>query len=45
LVVLGVLAARVGGANVWKGALRVGFWGSLAMAITAGIGKIFGTVV
>ena len=45
LILLGVLAARVGGANAWKGALRVGFWGALAMAITAGIGTIFGTVV
>jgi VIT1/CCC1 family predicted Fe2+/Mn2+ transporter len=45
LVLLGVFAARVGGANVWKGAWRVGFWGALAMAITAGIGKLFGTVV
>jgi VIT1/CCC1 family predicted Fe2+/Mn2+ transporter len=45
LVLLGVMAARVGGANAWKGALRVGFWGAIAMAITAGIGAIFGTVV
>ena len=45
LILLGILAARVGGANPWKGALRVGFWGALAMAITAGIGSIFGTDV
>jgi len=45
LVLLGMFAARVGGANVWKGALRVGFWGALAMVITAGIGRLFGTVV
>jgi VIT1/CCC1 family predicted Fe2+/Mn2+ transporter len=45
LVFLGVIAARVGGANPWKGAIRVGFWGALAMAITAGIGALFGTVV
>lgn len=45
LVALGILAARVGGANIWKGAWRVGFWGALAMAITAGIGALFGTVV
>jgi len=44
LVALGVLAARVGGANVWKGAFRVGFWGALAMLITAGIGRLFGTI-
>lgn len=45
LMVLGVLAARVGGAKAWKGALRVGFWGALAMALTAGIGSFFGAVV
>lgn len=45
LMLLGVLSARVGGANPWKSALRVGFWGALAMAITAGIGSIVGTVV
>jgi vacuolar iron transporter family protein len=45
LVILGVLAARVGGANIWKGAVRVAFWGALAMAMTAGIGNLFGTVV
>ncbi len=45
LVLLGVLAARVGGANIWKGAGRVALWGALAMFITAGIGRIFGAVV
>ena len=40
-----VLAARAGGANVFKGAIRVAFWGSLVMTVTAGIGAIFGTVV
>lgn len=45
LIALGILAAQVGGASLWKGALRVGFWGALAMAITAGIGWVFGTVV
>lgn len=45
LIVLGILAARVGGANIWKGAWRVGFWGALAMAITAAIGSLFGAVV
>jgi VIT1/CCC1 family predicted Fe2+/Mn2+ transporter len=44
LVLLGVLAANVGGANLWKGAVRVGFWGALAMAVTAGIGTLFGTI-
>lgn len=45
LVALGILAASVGGANIWKGALRVGFWGAFAMAITAGIGTLFGAAV
>jgi VIT1/CCC1 family predicted Fe2+/Mn2+ transporter len=45
LVLLGLLAAKVGGADIWKGALRVCFWGVLAMIITAGIGAIFGPVV
>ncbi len=45
LALLGVLAARAGGANVWTGALRVTFWGALAMAITAGVGSLFGAVV
>ena len=45
LVVLGIIAARVGGANIWRGAFRVGFWGAFAMAITAGIGLMFGTAV
>jgi vacuolar iron transporter family protein len=40
---LGALAARAGGAPVPRGALRVAFWGALAMAITAGVGRIFGT--
>lgn len=45
LILLGILAAKVGGANIWKGALRVCFWGALAMIITSGIGAIFGTIV
>jgi VIT1/CCC1 family predicted Fe2+/Mn2+ transporter len=45
LAVLGGLAARVGGASVRIGAMRVTFWGALAMALTAGVGKLFGTVV
>ncbi|MBC7466159.1 MAG: VIT family protein [Bdellovibrio sp.] len=45
LFILGIIAAKVGGANPWKGAARVVFWGSLAMIITAGIGRLFGTVV
>jgi vacuolar iron transporter family protein len=45
LFLLGVLAAKVGGANIWRGALRVCFWGALAMAITAGIGSLVGGAV
>ena len=45
LAMLGGLAARVGGAKVTTGALRVTFWGALAMALTAGVGALFGTVV
>jgi len=45
LGVLGSLAASAGGAPVGTAALRVTFWGALAMAITAGVGKLFGTVV
>jgi VIT1/CCC1 family predicted Fe2+/Mn2+ transporter len=44
LALLGGLAAQVGGAGVTAGALRVTFWGALAMAITAGVGALFGTV-
>jgi len=45
LALLGGLAARAGGARTATGALRVGFWGALAMALTAGVGALFGTVV
>jgi len=44
LAALGGLAARVGGATVTKGAIRVTFWGALAMAATAAVGSLFGTV-
>jgi len=44
LALLGGLAARVGGAGVTLGAIRVTFWGALAMVITAGVGALFGTV-
>ena len=43
LAVLGALAARAGGAGLVTGAWRVTFWGALAMAITAGVGALFGT--
>jgi len=45
LAVLGVVAARTGGADPAKGALRVTFWGALAMAVTAGVGALFGAAV
>lgn len=45
LALLGILAARAGGAPVLKAALRVTFWGALAMALTAAVGALFGTVV
>ncbi len=44
LALLGALAARAGGAAVAPGAARVTFWGALAMAVTAGIGRLFGVV-
>jgi len=45
LALLGAIGARAGGANVWRATVRVTFWGALAMALTAGIGKLFGTIV
>lgn len=45
LALLGALGARAGGASMVKGVGRVVFWGAVAMAVTAGVGKIFGTVV
>ena len=42
---LGAIAARAGGASTVRGALRVTFWGALAMAATAAIGRAFGTAV
>lgn len=45
LIVLGATAAYVGGASVWKGAIRVAFWGALAMGLTAGAGKLVGGVL
>jgi VIT1/CCC1 family predicted Fe2+/Mn2+ transporter len=44
LALLGALAARTGGAGVMMGALRVTFWGALAMGVTAAVGALFGTV-
>lgn len=45
LSLLGAAAARAGGANMIRGAVRVLFWGAIAMAITALIGNLFGTTV
>ena len=45
LAVLGAVAAKAGGAAIWKPTARVTFWGALAMAITALIGSLFGAVV
>ena len=45
LALLGAVAARSGGASKRKGALRTLFWGAFAMAATAAIGRVFGTIV
>ena len=45
LALLGAIGARAGGANVLRATARVTFWGAFAMALTAGIGALFGTVV
>ncbi|OGE24804.1 MAG: hypothetical protein A3J42_08300 [Candidatus Dadabacteria bacterium RIFCSPHIGHO2_12_FULL_53_21] len=45
LAILGALAAHTGGASILKGAVRVTFWGALAMGLTAGVGALFGTSV
>lgn len=45
LAVLGAVAANAGGADMIKGSVRVLFWGALAMAATAIVGKLFGTAV
>jgi VIT1/CCC1 family predicted Fe2+/Mn2+ transporter len=45
LAVLGAIGAKAGGANIIRATIRVTFWGAFALALTAGIGKLFGTVV
>lgn len=45
LALLGAVGARAGGANVATAVARVTFWGAIAMAITAGLGRLFGAVV
>jgi vacuolar iron transporter family protein len=44
LLVLGGTAARMGGAPIARGALRVAFWGAIAMACTAAVGRLFGAI-
>ena len=45
LGLLGSMAARAGGAPIFRATVRVTFWGALAMALTAGVGALFGAVV
>jgi VIT1/CCC1 family predicted Fe2+/Mn2+ transporter len=45
LAVLGGVGARAGGAPIWRAAVRVTFWRALAMALTAGIGRLVGTAI
>ncbi len=45
LALLGAIGAMAGGANVLRATARVTFWGALAMALTAAIGKVFGTSI
>ena len=45
LGLLGAIGAKAGGADIMRATLRVTFWGALAMALTAGVGALFGTVV
>ena len=44
LAILGGIAAKVGGARISTGAIRVTFWGALAMALTAAVGSLFGVI-
>lgn len=45
LAILGAVGAHAGGASLLKGAIRVTFWGALAMALTAAVGRLFGVAV
>ena len=45
LAFLGAVGAKAGGANILRATVRVTFWGALALGITAGIGKLFGTIL
>jgi VIT1/CCC1 family predicted Fe2+/Mn2+ transporter len=45
LALLGAIGAKAGGANILRATIRVTFWGALALLFTAGIGRLFGTVI
>lgn len=45
LALLGAIGGKAGGANMWRAAARVLFWGALALAVTAGIGGLVGTAI
>jgi len=45
LALLGAVAARAGGSPIGNSVIRVTFWGALAMALTAGVGAMFGTTL
>ena len=45
LMVLGIVAAKIGGSKVWKSMLRIAVWGSIAMGLSAGVGYLFGVNV
>lgn len=45
LVMLGATAAKTGGSNIWKAILLITIWGSIAMALSAGVGSLFGVNV
>lgn len=45
LIILGILAAKTGGSSVWKAILRITFWGTMAMGLTALVGHLFGVTL
>lgn len=45
LILLGAIAAKTGGSNVFKAVLRISLWGTIAMVLTAAVGRIFGVSV
>jgi VIT1/CCC1 family predicted Fe2+/Mn2+ transporter len=45
LILLGATAAKTGGSNIFKAILRITIWGSIAMALSAGVGSLFGVNV